>query len=234
MEVTQFSNLLGTVYCKGDLLFTPDGQTLLSPVGNRVTVFDLVKYGKSVLFCKPVLARPFIDYCSNKSYTLPYSHRRNISRIALNPQGNLLLSIDEDGHAILANFPRRIALHHFTFKGAVSALSFSPTGRHFAIGLGRFLEIWKTPSVAGSQGKDGIEFAPFVRHHRHAGHHDTIKSLQWSSDSRFILSASKDLTARIWSLNPEEGFVPTTLGGHRKAVLGAWFSKDQETVYLRT
>lgn len=40
----QFSNLLGTVYSQGNLLFSPDGTCLLSPVGNRVTVFDLVKY----------------------------------------------------------------------------------------------------------------------------------------------------------------------------------------------
>ena len=40
----QFSNLLGTVYCKGNILFTPDGTCLLSPVGNRITVFDLIKY----------------------------------------------------------------------------------------------------------------------------------------------------------------------------------------------
>jgi hypothetical protein len=39
----QFSNLLGTVYCQGNLLFSPDGEHLYSPVGNRVTVFDLVK-----------------------------------------------------------------------------------------------------------------------------------------------------------------------------------------------
>lgn len=41
---SQFSNLLGTVYSQGNLLFSPDGTCLLSPVGNRVTVFDLVKY----------------------------------------------------------------------------------------------------------------------------------------------------------------------------------------------
>jgi WD40 repeat protein len=69
-----------------------------------------------------------------------------------------------------------------------------------------------------------------VRHHSHAGHFDEIQSIEWSSDSRFFLTASKDLTARMWSLNPEEGFVPTTLGGHRQGVVGAWFSKDQETV----
>jgi hypothetical protein len=44
LTFSQFSNLLGTVYRKGNLLFTPDGTCLLSPVGNRVTVFDLVKY----------------------------------------------------------------------------------------------------------------------------------------------------------------------------------------------
>jgi periodic tryptophan protein 2 len=32
-------------------------------------------------------------------------------------------------------------------------------------------------------------------------------------------------------LDPEEGFVPTTLAGHREGVLGAYFSRDQETIY---
>ncbi|MCJ1390178.1 hypothetical protein MMC18_003036 [Xylographa bjoerkii] len=206
----QFSNLLGTVYCKGNLLFTPDGTCLLSPVGNRVTVFDLV---------------------NNKSYTLPFAHRRNISRIALTPRGNLLLSVDEEGHAVLTNFPRRLALHHFSFKGAVSALAFSPTGGYFAVGLGRFVEVWHTPSTPDSNTEGELEFAPFVKHRVYAGHYDTVESVEWSSDSRFFLSSAKDLTAKIWSLNPEEGFVPTTLAGHREDVLGAWFSGDQESIY---
>ncbi|KAI9776614.1 MAG: hypothetical protein M1835_005463 [Candelina submexicana] len=206
----KFSNLLGTVYCKGNLHFTPDGTCLLSPVGNRVTVFDLV---------------------NNKSYTLPFAHRRNISRIALTPRGNLLLTIDEDGRAILTNFQRRLALHHFSFRAPVSALAFSPSGRHFAVGLGRHIEVWHTPSTPESNNNGELEFAPFVRHRVYTGHHDAIQSLEWSSDSRFLLSAAKDLTARIWSLNPEEGFVPTTLAGHREGVRGAWFSKDQEKIY---
>ncbi|KAI9723019.1 MAG: hypothetical protein M1812_001468 [Candelaria pacifica] len=206
----KFSNLLGTVYCKGNLHFTPDGTCLLSPVGNRVSVFDLV---------------------NNKSYTLPFAHRRNISRIALTPRGNLLLTIDEDGRAILTNFHRRLALHHFSFRSPASALAFSPSGRHFAVGLGRHIEVWRTPSTPESNTNGELEFAPFVRHRVYTGHHDAIQSLEWSSDSRFFLSAAKDLTARIWSLDPEEGFVPTTLAGHREGVRGAWFSKDQEKIY---
>jgi periodic tryptophan protein 2 len=63
------------------------------------------------------------------------------------------------------------------------------------------------------------------------GHFDDVTSIVWSSDSRFFLTASKDLTSRIWSLNAEEGFQPTVLGGHRQAVIGTWFSEDQETIY---
>ncbi|KAH8654050.1 periodic tryptophan protein-like protein 2 [Tricladium varicosporioides] len=206
----KFSNLLGTVYSQGNLLFSPDGTCLFSPVGNRVTVFDLV---------------------NNKSHTLPFAHRKNIARIGLTPRGNLLLSIDEDGKAILTNVPRRIVLHHFSFKGPVTALSFSPSGRYFAAGVKRHIEVWHTPSTPDQNVDGELEFAPFIRHRVYTGHYDTIQCLEWSQDSRFFLSAAKDLTARVWSLDPEEGFVPTTLAGHREAVLGAYFTDDQESIY---
>ncbi|KAI8933362.1 hypothetical protein NX059_009981 [Plenodomus lindquistii] len=205
----QFSNLLGTVYSRGNLLFTPDGTCLLSPVGNRVTVFDLV---------------------NSKSYTLPFAHRRNIARLALNPRGNLLLSVDEDGRAILTNVPRRTVLYHFSLRGQVTALSFAPSGRHFAVGIGRQIQVWHTPSTPDVAQGD-LEFAPFVRHRIYTGHYDAVQGIEWSSDSRFFLSASKDLTARIWSLDQDEGLAQTTLSGHRQAIVGAWFSKDQETIY---
>jgi periodic tryptophan protein 2 len=93
------------------------------------------------------------------------------------------------------------------------------------------IEVWHTPSTPDTNTEGELEFAPFVRHRVYAGHYDTVQSIEWSSDSRFFLSAAKDLTARIWSLDPEEGFIPTTLAGHREGVMGAWFSKDQETIY---
>ncbi|KAI4242901.1 MAG: hypothetical protein L6R40_003774 [Gallowayella cf. fulva] len=148
----KFSNLLGTVYCKGNLVFTPDGNSLLSPVGNRVSIFNLVQ---------------------NSSYTLPFAHRRNISHLALSPDGLILLSASDGG----------------------------------------------------------LDFAPFVRHRVLAGHNDVVQAFDWSSDSRFFLSSGKDLLARIWSLDSHEDFTPTALGGHKEAVIGAWFSTDQETIY---
>lgn len=142
----------------------------------------------------------------------------------------MLLSVDEDGRVILTNVPRRIVLYHFSLRGEVSALAFAPSGRHFAVGIGRQIEVWHTPSTPDVTDGD-LEFAPFVRHRIYLGHFDTVQSIEWSSDSRFFLSASKDLTTRIWSTEAEEGFAQTTLSGHRQAVVGAWFSKDQEIIY---
>lgn len=166
----------------------------------------------------------------NSSYTLPFAHRTNIDRLDLSPKGNLLLTVDENGRAILTNFLRRIVIHHFSFKGRVSALKFSPSGRFFAVSVERRLQFWHTPSTPGTDNNGEIEFAPFVLHRDLAGHFDSIQHLEWSSDSRFLLTASKDQTARIWSLDPEEGFEPTTLAGHRQGVKGGYFSADQESV----
>lgn len=201
----KFSNLLGTVYRQGNIVFTPDGSTLLSPVGNRVSVFDLIH---------------------NKSFTFDYEHRKNIATIALNPQGTLLISIDEDGRAILVNFKARTVLHHFNFKNQVKSIEFSPDGTHFAIGAGRFVEVWKTPELAEDR-----QFAPFVRYRVYAGHFNDVTAVSWSNDSRFILSASKDMTARIFSLHSEDKHVKMSLAGHRDYVVKAFFDSTQELIY---
>ncbi|CAJ0641939.1 2030_t:CDS:2 [Entrophospora sp. SA101] len=174
----KFSNLCGTVYTQGNLCFTPDGNSLLSPVGNRVSLFDLV---------------------NNKSFTFPFENLKNIYRIALSPQATLLLSIDEDGRVLLVNFQRRIVLNQFNFKERVEDVQFTPDGK------------------------------------KYTGHYDDVTSITWSNDridslKSFFLSASKDMTAKIYSLNPIEDFIPITLTGHRDYVIGAYFSENQDLV----
>lgn len=202
----KFSNLLGTVYRQGNVQFSHDGNMLLSPVGNRISVFDLV---------------------NNKSFTFAYEHRKNIATFDVNKQGTLLLSVDTDGRAILVNFKTRNVLHHFNFKDKCYSVKFSPDGRYFALAVGRFLQIWKTPDVSQDR-----QFAPFVRYRVHAGHFQDITSFTWSHDSRFLLTTSKDLTSRVWSINSEDKeLVATTLAGHRDYVIGAYFNSTQEKIY---
>lgn len=40
------------------------------------------------------------------------------------------------------------------------------------------------------------------------------------------------MTARLFTLDPVEGFRPKTFAGHRDAVVGAYFSADGKTVCL--
>lgn len=187
------------------MVFTEDGTKLLSPVGNRVTCFDLV---------------------NNKSFTFPYEHRKNITRIALNKQETLLLSVDVDGRAILINFKSRTVLHHFNFKDKVYDLKFTPDSKYFAIACSRFIQVWKTPELAEDR-----QFAPFVRHRIYAGHFADVTSITWSSDSRFFLSTSKDLSTRLFTLDSAEASAAMNFSGHRDTVINAFFSANQEIIY---
>lgn len=197
--------MLGTVYTQGNLVFSPNGTSILSPVGNRVSCYDLT---------------------NNKSFTFPYEHRKNIACIALNPQSTLLLSVDVDGRAILVNFVRRTVLFYFNFKDTVSDLKFSPDGKYFAVAAGRHIQVWRTPEQ-----RDDKQFAPFIRHRVYAGHFADVTSISWSDDSRFFLASSKDLTTKVFSLKSEDSIAAATLVGHREAVVASFFSDDQETIY---
>ncbi|KAG9104888.1 hypothetical protein FRC06_006713 [Ceratobasidium sp. 370] len=200
----KFSNLCGTVYRQGNLLFTSDGNSILSPVGNRITIFDLV---------------------NNKSRTLPFENRKNITVIALSPNSNLLISVDEDGRALLVNFRMGVILHHFNFKKPVQAIKFSPDSKFIAVTHDSHVQVWKTPNHLLR------EFAPFVLHRTYTGHHDEVVSIEWSKDSKFFLTTSRDMTARLFSLDPIEGFRPKTFAGHRDIVINAYFSHDHRTIY---
>ncbi|TDL25193.1 WD repeat protein [Rickenella mellea] len=200
----KFSNLCGTVYRQGNIVFAADGNSVLSPVGNRVSVFDLV---------------------NNTSRTLPFENRKNIAAIALSPDGNVLISVDEDGRAVLVNFRRGVELHHFNFHKPVKAIRFSPDGRYIAVTHDSQVQVWRTPNHLIR------EFAPFTLHRTYVGHHDEVLSIEWSPDSRCFITTSRDMTARLFTLDPLEGFRPKTFAGHRDAVISAYFSSDGKTIY---
>ncbi|KAI8925529.1 quinon protein alcohol dehydrogenase-like superfamily [Entophlyctis helioformis] len=199
----KFSNLCGTVYKTGNVLFTPDGNSLISPVGNRVTVFDLV---------------------NNKSFTMPFENRKDIVRMALSPNAALLITIDEDGRALLVNFPKQVVLHHHSFKAPVKDIAFSPDGRFIAVSHEKQVHIWKAPGFT-------LEFAPFVLHRVLTGHYDAVTSVSWSSDSKFLVTGSRDMTCRVYSMSLDNRFPGAVLTGHNDVVVGAWFAKDLASIY---
>ena len=152
----QFANVMGTVYRQGNLVFSIDGSTLYSAVGNRVACFDLTR---------------------SRSFTFPFEARRNISGLALSPDGAILLATDDQGHLLVANVFQRVVVHHLKLKCKVADMRFSPNGKWVAFALGRLVQVWATPTLERS-------FTPFALHKTFAGHGDNIICLAWSKVGR--------------------------------------------------
>ena len=49
---------------------------------------------------------------------------------------------------------------------------------------------------------------------------------------RFFVVGSRDMTSRIFSLFPMNGFLPVTLSGHRNTVIGCYFAQNSLDVSL--
>lgn len=108
-------------------------------------------------------------------------------------------------------------MHRFTFRGPIRDAQFSPDGRYIAVTNKNKLEVWRAPSLQK-------EFSPFALHRTYTGHFDDIVSIDWSPDGQYLLTASKDATARVYTLNPVPGFIPVTLSGHRDRLVSAHFA----------
>ncbi|KAI9164418.1 U3 snoRNP protein [Blastocladiella emersonii ATCC 22665] len=196
----RFSNLCGTVYKQGNLVFSPDGNCLYSPVGNRVTCFDLV---------------------NSKSFTFNQENRKNVAVMALSPNGILLLTIDEDGHALLVNTNRRIVIASHNFKHKVRDAAFSPDGKWILVTAGQHADVWKTPGFHR-------EFAPFIHYRTYTGHHDDVVKVSWRADSKMFMTCARDMTARLYTLHTVAGYEPITFGGHKDTIVNAWFATGDD------
>ncbi|GBF92981.1 hypothetical protein Rsub_05817 [Raphidocelis subcapitata] len=191
-----FANLLGAPYRGGNLLL--HGTELLSPVGNRVSQINLAH---------------------STSQTLPFENLKQIRTLCLSPDGSLLLSVDSEGKALVVHRGRRVLLHHVSFKAPVRAARFSPDGKMIAVAVGKLLQVWNTPSTAKSM-------APMQLHRTYGGAHDDITSVDWSPCGQFVAVASKDLTARVFSLNPIPGYAPATLAGHKDGLVAVFWTSE--------
>ncbi len=61
--------------------------------------------------------------------------------LSVSPDGQLLLSVDKDGRALLVNRRRNALLHHFSFKKPVTCARFSPDGKYVAVATGRLVQV---------------------------------------------------------------------------------------------
>ena len=201
-----FSQLLGTVYRKGNIIFSKNGDSVIAPVGNKISVYDLK---------------------NNKSETLPIESRYNYTSIALSPNGVILIAINEDGEADVISLLSRTVVHKFRFNRPVVAVKFSPNGKYFALTKENSVFVYRSP---GSK----REYNPFVLERVFHSAFDETTCLDWSSDSRVLLAGSKDMTVRVYPLENFKFFRKYVLGGHTDTIVGCFFERDSMDAYTVT
>ncbi|XP_067628403.1 periodic tryptophan protein 2 homolog isoform X2 [Eurosta solidaginis] len=195
----KFSNLLGAIYRNGNLQFTPDGNSIISPVGNRLSIYDLRNH---------------------KSRTLSLESRYNYVGIALSPDGTLLIAVNEVGEAQLISLVSCTIIHRHKFQTKPQCVVFSPDGAYFAVALGNLVLVFAAP------GELTGEYNPFVLKRRFLGGFDDVTWLDWSSDSRFLAVGCRDGTTKIVGMRFLSNFRTYILAGHTDEIVASFFERN--------
>jgi periodic tryptophan protein 2 len=198
----KLNNVLGSVYNSGSICFTPDGNGLLSPVGNKIVQYDLR---------------------NNRSFAFGFEATHNFDQLSVSPNGSLLLATSEKNHLYMCSLVSGVNLHCKTFDkcNRLTAIQFSPDGRFYALAADSTLLVYVTP---GQRGADGLrEISPFKIHRVFNVCNDDITSIAWSPNSRLIAIGSRDMTIKI--VSPYRSFkCLVSLAGHTHVIENLFFA----------
>jgi WD40 repeat protein len=137
-----------------------------------------------------------------------------------------LITVDVDGFALIINYQKQVVIAHFNFRDHVTALTFTPDSKFFAVATGKKLKIFESPDVTHKT------FSPLVLYKKYANlHSDDITGISWSTDSRLFLTYSDDLTVKMMSLHKIKDFLPFTFSGNNRKIVSAFFSQDNSRIF---
>lgn len=109
----------------------------------------------------------------------------------------------------------------------MTAFAFSPDSKFFFVStVGKKVKIFETPSVTHKV------YSPLVLYKKYGNlHSEDISGVAWTTDSRFFLTWSSDLTMKLMSLHKIPGYLPFTFSGYKKKIVRAFFSEDNTRIF---
>ncbi|CAJ0943009.1 unnamed protein product, partial [Mesorhabditis belari] len=195
----RFSNLIGTVYRNGQILFSSDGYSVLSPVGNKISIIDLK---------------------NNQTRTIAIDCEYSILSMSLNPAGTHLILITEAGDILFVNLETETVIHRFRATKLARHASFSPCGRYLALSPENDLQIQEMGSMVNNI------FRPFHLIKTFHLSPETLTCINWSFDSRLICFGSEDKQIRIVPVREIKNFTCASVSSHKGRIVCADFMRD--------
>src|SRR5262249_48585534 len=114
-------------------------------------------------------------------------HEEEIGYLAFSADGTLLASGSADCTTRVWDAVTGEERFRWKQRGWIRGLKFAPDGRALAAGAGRTVKVWDLTT-----GKERTTLAK--------GHRETIFTLAYSPDGRFLATGSKDGSVRFWDL----------------------------------
>lgn len=126
----------------------------------------------------------------------------------------------------MGNFHKQVILAGMKLKGlTMGDIKFSPNGKYFAVSIDSHIQIWRTPSLHK-------EYAPFVLFKDLVNlHFDDVTYLQWSFDSKYLFSSSRDNSIKIHFVESNDVELPLSLLGHTHPIVATFLDKSSKTLY---
>jgi len=115
--------------------------------------------------------------------------RSDINKLSVSPDSKIMIAVDIEGYALIINLLTQKIISHFNFKSKLTDIKFSPNNKFLAICSNLSFKIYEAPQLMRN-------FEAIVLYKKFKGcHAEQINGIEWSPDSRFLVTFSKDLTA---------------------------------------
>lgn len=196
----KLSNYIGTVYRDGQVAFSNDGFSVISPIGNKLSIFDLK---------------------NNVSKTLDIECKFNIKKVSISPSGFHLLAADERGDVHFVHLLSEVKVYTFRSNKTIGAVQWSPDATRIATCRENDLQIHDTRTWFKNK-----SFNPFSLERTYKLSSELLKSVNWSDDSNLLVAGGDDRVIRIVGAKDFKNLFIHPLASHKGEIVNCQFLKD--------